>query len=57
MRRPTRSGLRERSAAVQTVQSGNLPKGIQEGRYTMRSALYMDGQKVRTNEVPMLVVS
>ena len=35
----------------------NLPKGIQEGRYTMRSALYMDGQKVRTNEVPMLVVS
>ena len=35
----------------------NLPRGIQEGRYTMRSALYMDGQKVRTNEVPMLVVS
>jgi outer membrane lipoprotein SlyB len=35
----------------------NLPKGIQDGRYTMRSALYMDGQKVRTNEVPMLVVS
>lgn len=35
----------------------NLPKGIQDGRYTMRSALYMDGRKVRTNEVPMLVVS
>ena len=35
----------------------NLPKGIQEGRYTMRSALYMDGRQVRTNEVPMLVVS
>lgn len=34
----------------------NLPKGIQEGRYTMRSSLYMDGQQVRTNEVPMLVV-
>jgi hypothetical protein len=34
----------------------NLPKGIQEGRYTMRSALYMDGQQVRINEVPMLVV-
>ncbi|MFK2929295.1 hypothetical protein ISP14_00690 [Dyella agri] len=35
----------------------NLPKGIQEGRYTMSSTLYMGGQKVRTNEVPMLVVS
>ena len=35
----------------------NLPKGIQEGRYTMSSTLYMDGQKVRTNQVPMLVVS
>ena len=35
----------------------NLPKGIQDGRYTMRSALYMDGRQVRTNEVPMLVVS
>jgi hypothetical protein len=35
----------------------NLPKGIQEGRYTMRSALYMNGKQVRTNEVPMLVVS
>ena len=34
----------------------NLPKGIQEGRYTMSSTLYMDGQKVRTNQVPMLVV-
>ena len=34
----------------------NLPKGIQDGRYTMRSALYMDGRQVRTNEVPMLVV-
>lgn len=35
----------------------NLPKGIQEGRYTMSSTLYMDGQKMRTNQVPMLVVS
>jgi outer membrane lipoprotein SlyB len=35
----------------------NLPRGIQDGRYTMRSALYMDGRQVRTNEVPMLVVS
>lgn len=35
----------------------NLPKGIQEGRYTMQSALYMNGQKVRTNKVPMLVVA
>ena len=35
----------------------NLPRGIQEGRYTMRSALYMDGRQVRSNEVPMLVVS
>src|SRR6185312_10115932 len=34
----------------------NLPKGIQEGRYKMSSTLYMDGQKVRTNDVPMLVV-
>jgi hypothetical protein len=35
----------------------NLPKGIQEGRYTVRSSLYMDGRKVRTNDVPMLVVA
>lgn len=35
----------------------NLPKGIQEGRYTVRSSLYMDGRKVRSNEVPMLVVA
>jgi hypothetical protein len=35
----------------------NLPRGIQEGRYMVRSSLYMDGQKVRTNEVPMLVVA
>ncbi|MCP1374589.1 glycine zipper domain-containing protein [Dyella lutea] len=35
----------------------NLPKGIEEGRYTMRSTLFMDGKQVRTNEVPMLVVS
>lgn len=34
----------------------NLPKGIQEGRYTMSSTLYMGGQKVRSNDVPMLVV-
>jgi len=35
----------------------NLPKGIEEGRYTMRSTLFMDGKQVRSNEVPMLVVS
>jgi outer membrane lipoprotein SlyB len=35
----------------------DLPKGIEEGRYTMRSTLFMDGKQVRTNEVPMLVVS
>lgn len=34
----------------------DLPKGIEEGRYTMRSTLFMDGKQVRTNEVPMLVV-
>jgi hypothetical protein len=34
----------------------NLPKGIEEGRYTMRSTLFMDGKQILTNEVPMLVV-
>jgi hypothetical protein len=34
----------------------SLPKGIQEGRYKMSSTLFMAGQKVRTNDVPMLVV-
>jgi predicted lipid-binding transport protein (Tim44 family) len=35
----------------------DLPKGIEEGRYTMRSTLFMDGKQIRTNEVPMLVIS
>lgn len=35
----------------------NLPKGIQEGRYTVQSTLYMNGAQVRANKVPMLVVT
>lgn len=35
----------------------NLPKGIQEGRYTVQSTLYMNGSEVRANKVPMLVVT
>lgn len=35
----------------------NLPKGIQEGRYTVQSTLYMGGEKIRSNDVPMLVVA
>jgi outer membrane lipoprotein SlyB len=35
----------------------DLPKGIEEGKYTMRSTLFMNGKQVRTNDVSMLVIS
>lgn len=35
----------------------NLPKGIKEGRYTVRSTLQMNDHTVSSNEVPMTVVS
>ncbi|MBN8737869.1 MAG: hypothetical protein J0H27_16570 [Xanthomonadales bacterium] len=41
----------------QTDFAFDLPKGIQEGRYTVQSTLYMDGKQVRDNKVPMLVVT
>ncbi len=41
----------------QTSFSFNLPKGIEQGRYTVRSTLHMNDQQVRSNEVPMVVVS
>ncbi len=34
-----------------------LPKGIQEGRYTVQSTLYLNDKQVRTNDVPMVVVA
>lgn len=40
----------------QTNFSFNLPKGIKDGRYTVRSTLSMDGKQVGSNEMPMLVV-
>jgi hypothetical protein len=41
----------------QTDFSFNLPKGIETGRYTVKSTLTMDGKTVDTNTMPMLVVS
>lgn len=41
----------------QTSFSFNLPKGIKEGRYMVRSTLHMNDQAVSSNEVPMTVVS
>ncbi|WP_243040543.1 glycine zipper domain-containing protein [Dyella sedimenti] len=41
----------------QTNFNFNLPKGIQNGRYVVRSTLSMNNQAVETNETPMLVVS
>ena len=35
----------------------NLPKGIKEGRYTVRSILQMNDHTVRSNEVRTTVVS
>ncbi|UPG85945.1 hypothetical protein L2Y94_00855 [Luteibacter aegosomatis] len=40
----------------QTNFSFNLPKGIQGGRYTVRSSLSMNDKVVKTNDMPMLVV-
>ena len=40
----------------QTSFSFNLPKGIKEGRYLVRSTLLMNDRKVSSNEVPMTVV-
>lgn len=44
------------SGEYQTNFSFNLPKGIKDGRYTVRSTLTMDGQQVGDNQMPMLVV-
>ncbi|NID16385.1 hypothetical protein [Luteibacter yeojuensis] len=41
----------------QTNFNFNLPKGIENGRYMLRSTLTMDGRQVDSNDVPMLVVS
>ena len=40
----------------QTSFNFNLPKGIKEGRYVVRSTLNMNNQRVSSNEVPMVVV-
>lgn len=40
----------------QTNFSFNLPKGIKDGRYTVRSSLSLNGKQVGNNEMPMLVV-
>lgn len=40
----------------QTNFNFDLPKGIKDGNYTVRTAVLMNGQPVRTNETPMLVV-
>lgn len=45
------------SGEYQTSFSFNLPKGIKEGRYTVRSSLQMNDKAVSSNEVPMNVVS
>jgi len=34
----------------------NLPKGIKDGQYTVQTEVLMDGEPVRTNQTPMLVV-
>lgn len=44
------------SGEYQTDFSFNLPKGVPDGRYTVRSTLSMNGQTVRSNDMPMLVV-
>lgn len=36
--------------------SFTLPKGIQQGRYTVQTTAIVDGKPVRTNTVPMVVV-
>ena len=41
----------------QTDFSFNLPKGIPDGHYTVRSTLSMNGQPAGSNEMQMLVVS
>ncbi|HEY4292699.1 hypothetical protein [Luteibacter sp.] len=41
----------------QTNFNFNLPKGIENGRYVVRSTLTMDDRQVDSNDVPMLVVS
>ena len=41
----------------QTDFSFTLPKGVENGRYTVRSSVSMNDKVVRTNDTPMLVVS
>jgi hypothetical protein len=44
------------TGGYQTNFSFNLPKGIKDGRYMVRSSLSMNGKQVGSNEMPMLVV-
>jgi hypothetical protein len=44
------------SGEYQSNFSFTLPKGIQQGRYTIQTTAIVDGKPVRTNTVPMVVV-
>lgn len=45
------------AGAFQTQFSINLPKGVKEGQYQLRTSLYVNGQDVRDTQVPMQVVA
>lgn len=44
------------SGEYQTTFTFNLPKGIAQGRYLVKSTVFLDGKPVRSNQVPMVVV-
>jgi hypothetical protein len=41
----------------QTQVAINLPKGVKEGQYQFKTALFVNGQQVRETQVPMQVVA
>lgn len=45
------------SGEYQTSFTFTLPKGIEQGRYTIQTTALVNGKPMRTNSVPMLVVA
>lgn len=45
------------AGAYQTQFTINLPHGVQEGQYQLKTALFVNGQQVRDTQVPMQVAA
>ncbi|WP_266183993.1 glycine zipper domain-containing protein [Dyella humicola] len=53
----TKPAMENQTGEYQTNFTLNLPKGIQNGKYIVRSSLTMNNHPVETNDMPILIVS